>query len=133
MEAPRLAIGPRASAPRPGTVRKDAEANQTFIISIDGQPQRLTVGDLGPKDARAVRKLKLGYSLAGLMSLIAEETQVDLDVPCVLWWLARTKAGEKITYEQAEDEFPSYADVAERLTIEVEDDTGSEEDGSPEP
>lgn len=120
-----------ASAPRPGAARKDTEANQTFVISVDDVPQRLTVGDLGPKDARAVRKLKLGYSLAGLMALIAEESQVDLDVPCVLWWLARTKAGEKITYEQAETEFPSYADVADRLTIEVEDTTDTE-DGSPE-
>lgn len=120
-----------ATAPRPGAARKQAERNKAFIITVDDVPHRLVVADLGPKDARLVRGLKLGYSLSGMLSLMRDEAQVDIDIPCTLWWLARVKAGENLTYEQAEDEFPSYDDFAARVTISAED-TDDSEDDSPE-
>lgn len=121
-----------ATAPRPGAARRQQERDKAFIITVDGNPVRLTVADLGPKDARRVRQLKLGYSLAGMLAMMQDEAQIDLDIPCTLWWLARVKAGEnKLTYEQAEDEFASYEDFADRVEISVEDD-GDEADDSPE-
>lgn len=119
-----------AKAPRPGSVRQEVEAGKVFVLSVDGVPQRLAIADLGPKDAVRVRKLRLGVSLAGLLVQMQEETQVDIDVPCILWWLARVKGGEnKLTFDQAAEEFPSYADLAERFDAEIED---LEEDDSPE-
>lgn len=121
-----------ATAPRPGGVRRETDRDKAFVITVDGIPQRLVVGDLGPKDARLVRKLKLGFSLAGMLGLMEDEAQVDLDIPCVLWWLARVKAGEKVTYEQAEDEFPSYEEFSDRVVIDLEGVADEDEAGSPE-
>lgn len=121
-----------AKAPRPGSVRQEADANQVFVLTVDGIPQRLAIADLGPKDAVRVRKLQLGVSLAGLLVQMQDEAQVDIDVPCILWWLARIKTGEKkLTFEQAVDEFPTYADITERFSAEIED-LNDEDDGSPE-
>jgi len=121
------------SAPRPGAVRQENERDKALLITVDGVTQRLTIGDLGPKDARLVRKLKLGYSLTGMLMLLQDESQVDIDVPCTLWWLARVKAGEtKLTYEQAEDEFPNYDEFGERVEIGIDDGHDGGEDDSPE-
>lgn len=123
-----------ATAPRPGAIRQQAETDRAFIITVDNVPVRLVVADLGPKDAVRIRRLKLGFPLAGLMAMLADEAQMDVDIPCALWWLARVKAGEnRLTWDQAVDEFPGYEDFGDRVSIEVEDVNGDvDEDGTPE-
>lgn len=121
-----------ATAPRPGTLRKQAERNKAFVITVDGVPQRLVNSDLGPADARRIRQLRLGFSLAGLQVMMSDPSQIDIDIVCALWWLARVKAGENVTYEQAEAEFPGYAEVQDRASFEIVDDGDEDEVDSPE-
>ncbi len=121
-----------ATAPTPGAARKRRERNKAFVIEVDGKPARLYPADLGPADARRVRRLDLGYSLAQVMDSLTDVRQADIDVVCLLWWLARVKAGETdLTFEQAESEFPSYEDLADRaeFSVELDDD---DEDPTPE-
>jgi hypothetical protein len=123
-----------ASAPRPGALKAAQAGDQAFVITVDGVPQRLVVSDLGPQDAVRIRRLKLGFSLAGMMALLADEQQMDIDIPCTLWWLARVKNGEnRLTYEQASAEFPGYDDFTDRVTIEVEGDDVEDPEGDDDP
>lgn len=117
-----------ATAPTPGQTSEP----QAVIIRVDDKAARLVVEDLGPVDARLFRKANVGITLAAAISAISDAGSMDLDVPCSLWWLARVRNGEtQLAYQQAESEFPGYADFQDRVEISVEEPEDLE-DGSPE-
>jgi hypothetical protein len=118
-----------ATAPRPGSFEEEERAaasieaeNKVILLNLDGETHRLVLADLGPREAVMVRKLRVGRSLAGLLATMLDEEQADLDVPCILVWLARVKAGEnRLTFDQVAETFPTYADVGRRFDAEIED------------
>lgn len=127
-----------ATAPRPGTGPiAAAEQNRTRIITVRGERSVLRLGDLGPRDDALVRReTKMAgverLSLMGALQALDEQT-MGLDMLCLLWWLGRRKAGETtMSYGEALDRFPSYAEVGEAVMVTELEDDDDDDDGSPE-
>lgn len=114
-----------ATAPPPGSARRAQTERAALRISIKGETRDLVFADLGPRDARMFRKAT-GMALRTVL----DEEQFDLDSIAALWWLARIRSGDKVTYDEVEAAFPSYADMDDE-TFSIEELT-PEDDGSPE-
>lgn len=104
-----------ASAARPGTrppgvdheppEGRKRKARPGFIIKMVDETWKLYIGDMGAEDRNFVRN-QTGRSWGSYI----EET--DLDSVCVIWMMARRKAGErKLQWRQATKEFPSPDEI----------------------
>lgn len=128
----------KAKAPRPGSTKAKAKAEQDpyFKIIVRGDEAIIRPGDFGPRDDALVRKegkkADLGrLSLMGALGSLDEDS-VGLDSICLLWWIARRKAGDTTqSLATALDNFPSYGEADEHIdVIEISPDEDDEDDDS---
>lgn len=122
-----------AKAPRPGstpnsneTKKREHDRHLVYRIKVRDEELTLRHADLGPADAALVRR-ETGMTLRSVLGTALDSAASDFDVFAVVWWLAKVKAGEDISYAVAVGKFPSYAEIEQvKFTIDVEG--GSEED-----
>jgi hypothetical protein len=125
-----------ANAPSPSAARRNRARDRVIKITVRGDEATIRPADFGARDDSLVRReTKIAgverVSLMGALQAMDEGT-VGLDLVCLLWWLGRRKAGDTtMSYGEALDGFPSYAEAEDQITFEeiVDDD---EADGSPE-
>jgi hypothetical protein len=122
----------KAKAPRPGTTSPEGE--RVIKITVNGEAAIIRPGEFGPRDDALVRretKAALGEkrSLMGAFASLDEET-IGLDSICLLWWLARRKAGDTTeSFAEALDRFPSYGEATEAIEMAEVVDDGEDDSG----
>lgn len=132
-----------AKAPRPGGTGRQAAKDMTLVIVVRGEKATLSFGSLGPRDEALVRRatraaLAEPLSLLGAFTQMTEDGAVGMDTIALLWWLARHKAGDAFTFEEALDAMPSFPELADDpdlIGAELLEDgagDGAGADGSPE-
>jgi len=127
-------MAPRA--PKPGATSHKQET--VIRISVRGEEVIVRPSDYGPRDDALVRReTKMAgverMSLMGAMQALDEQT-MGLDSVCLLWWLARRKAGETtMSFGDALDGFPSYGEAEDAIVFEevIDDDDEGEADPLP--
>lgn len=123
-----------ATAPVPGSVRKEAERQGVMAITITvhrpihvtrkGQrvqlPETVTVApDLVPIRERTIIRKATGLPISAYW---AGQDAIDLDSIVVMWWVGRRLAGEStLTWAQAADQWPLDLDIDEELTVDAYD------------
>lgn len=114
-----------ATAPRPGTTRPAKQ--QAIIISVRGEDAYLYPADLGPRDDAAARKAYqrvFGEKVSVMGALQGlDADSIGGDLICLLWWIARRKAGIEESFEDAVDQFPTVGEFEDALDLRVEEDT----------
>lgn len=126
-----------ARAPNPKTLATADSTDDAIVISVRGEVGRLVQGDLGARDDSLVRReckaANLGrISLIGALRELDEES-MGLDSICILWWLARRKAGDTtMSLDEALDRFPSFKEMNDNPDLITFEKEVAEEDGSPE-
>ncbi len=116
-----------ATAPKPGGIKQVP----TLKITVRDVAAIINPGEFGPKDDSLVRRESMAafgerVSLTGVLQEF-DSGAVGLDSLCLLWWLARRKAGETDeSLSDALDSFPTYAEFEGAVQVEVvEDDSGN--------
>lgn len=107
------------------TKRKSASRpeSKALALSVDGQKYTLAIDDLGPSDARMLRK-EAGMSIRQVFALTQEDADIDLVAAIV--WLARRQGGEDITLDDVEKDI-TYSSKVEVHGGAVENDGESPE------
>lgn len=114
-----------AKAPKP-TGPKD-KRRPVIEITVRGVEAIVDPGEFGPKDDILVRRESLA-AFGERVSLIGSFESLDqrsagLDTICLLWWLARRKAGDTTeSLSDALDGFPSYAEADSEITFDIIED-----------
>lgn len=126
-----------AKAPNPKTLGASKKADIAIRITVRGDVAIVRPSDFGARDDVLVRRETKAANV-GRMSLLGafqelDERSMGLDSICLLWWLGRRKAGDTtMSYTEALDRFPTYAEFEEQVTFEEITPDEDAEAGSPE-
>lgn len=126
-----------AKAPNPKTLGASKKANVAIRITVRGDTTVIRPSDFGARDDVLVRRETKAANVGRLSLLGAfqelDERSMGLDSICLLHWLGRRKAGDTtMSYAEALDRFPTYAEFEEHVTFEEITLDDEAEAGSPE-
>lgn len=120
-----------ATAPKPGTTKKNETKRAGVRITISGNTWVLHMADLGPNDDLVARK-ETGLPVTPFF----EEDRFGMDSLLIMYWMARRKSGENnLRYATVVEEFPTYQSVidADILVEALESDDETEDAPDPLP